>query len=88
MESSKYTPRQLLSEIYRLEKGISARIVASYIKCVEIGLVDHGSAYVADDRRSLETYVRRLLHEGLAVGWIYEQSGEYDDADADTEPMN
>jgi hypothetical protein len=71
MELAKLSPRQLMQEIHGLEKGIPAKMISTYVKCVENGLVENTCETASKDRGVLEAYARTLIHEGIRAGWIF-----------------
>ena len=84
MNLAKATPEQMMRAIYRQERGIPERIIAVYLKCEEHGLVIHDGDAGAGDRASIEAYARRLFHDGMSRGWLYEPAEQSSHACAAT----
>ena len=71
MEPVRATPRQMMREIYRQEAGIPERVITMYLKCEQLGLVDHEEHQSVPGDMSREIHARKLFHQGVTSGWIY-----------------
>jgi hypothetical protein len=61
--------RDKMRELFRLYRGVEARVVQAYAKCEELGEVPRKSDMQS---RTPQDYAARLFADGTRKGWIRE----------------